>query len=89
MSSIWQLSYWKPQYDCRTLGLYRSLCQGKDDKTRLPERIGGDAEVRLLFEGNIKKNSVRVASNTIVRRKQKTRNEPVAASADYFIDTVS
>lgn len=24
MSSIWQLSYWKPQYDCGTPGLYRS-----------------------------------------------------------------
>lgn len=33
----------------------KSICQGKDIKTRLPERIGGIAEARLLLEGNIKK----------------------------------
>lgn len=32
--------------------------QGKDIKTRLPERIGGDAKAQLLLEGNIKKSGV-------------------------------
>jgi hypothetical protein len=42
----------------RAFARLAGIRQGKDIKTRLPERISGDTKARLLLEGNIKKSSV-------------------------------